>query len=69
MGRYCRTGAMGVWLVAAMVLLAGAQLHNIFWPSVFGRVLITGLVVVANEPRAHRALLRETEWTSGCGTR
>jgi hypothetical protein len=38
--------------VAARVLLAGAQLHNIFWPSVVGRVLTTGHVVVANEPRA-----------------
>jgi signal transduction histidine kinase len=39
--RDCRAGAMGVWLVVAMVLLAGAQLHNFFWPSVFGRVLTT----------------------------
>jgi signal transduction histidine kinase len=39
--RYCGAGALGVWLVVALVLLAGAQLHNIFWPSVFGRVLTT----------------------------
>jgi signal transduction histidine kinase len=28
-----------------MVLLAGAQLHNIFWPSVFGQVLTTADVL------------------------
>jgi hypothetical protein len=60
---------MDAWLMAAMVHLTGAQRHNIFWPSVFGRVLTTGHVVVANEPRAYRALLKETERTSGCRTR
>jgi signal transduction histidine kinase len=43
--RSCRAGAMGVWLVVAMVLLAGAQLHSIFWPSVFGRMLTTADVL------------------------
>src|SRR5207248_1877074 len=43
--RYCRAGAMGVWLVVAMVLLAGAKMHTIFWPSVFGRVLTTADVL------------------------
>jgi signal transduction histidine kinase len=36
---------MGVWLVVAMVLLAGAQLHNILWPSAFGPVLTTADVL------------------------
>jgi hypothetical protein len=43
--RSCRAGALGVWLVGALVLLAGAQLHNLFWPSVFGRVLTTADVL------------------------
>jgi signal transduction histidine kinase len=37
--RSCCAGAMGVWLVVAMVLLAGAQLHNIIWPSASANVL------------------------------
>jgi signal transduction histidine kinase len=43
--RYSCAGAMGVWLVVAMVLLAGAQLHTIVWPSVVGRVLTTADVL------------------------
>ena len=43
--RSCCAGAMGVWLVVAMALLAGAQRHTIFWPSVFGRVLTTADVL------------------------
>jgi hypothetical protein len=43
--RSCRAGAMGVWLVVAMALLAGAQRHTIVWPSVFGRVLTTADVL------------------------
>jgi hypothetical protein len=43
--RSCRAAAMGVWLVVAMALLAGAQRHTIFWPSVFGRVLTTADVL------------------------
>jgi signal transduction histidine kinase/DNA-binding NarL/FixJ family response regulator len=31
----------GGWLVVGMVLLAGAQLHNMFWPSVYSPVLTT----------------------------
>ncbi len=27
------------WLVVAMVLFAGSQLHNVFWPSTYGTVL------------------------------
>jgi signal transduction histidine kinase len=39
--RSCCAGAMGVWLVVALVLLAGSQLHATFWPSAFSQVLTT----------------------------
>jgi signal transduction histidine kinase len=32
---------VGGWLVVGMVLLAGSQLHNMFWPSVYSPVLTT----------------------------
>ena len=33
--------ALGGWLLVAMVLLAGSQLHNLFWPSVYSPALTT----------------------------
>lgn len=32
---------VGSWLVLAMTLFAGSQLHNLFWPSVYSPVLTT----------------------------
>ena len=43
--RTSATGGVGGWLVVAMVLLAGAQLHNLFWPAPFGPVLTTANVL------------------------
>ncbi len=39
--RHSPGGALGRWLVAAMVLHAGAQLHNLFWPSAYSPELTT----------------------------
>jgi signal transduction histidine kinase len=36
-----RRGSVPGWLLAAMVLFAGSQLHNLFWPSSYGLVLTT----------------------------
>jgi signal transduction histidine kinase len=36
-----RRGSVPGWLLAAIVLFAGSQLHNLFWPSSFGAVLTT----------------------------
>jgi len=33
--------ALGGWLVVAMVLMAGSQLHSLFWPSAYSPVLTT----------------------------
>lgn len=35
----------GDWLVIAIVLLAGAQLHSLFWPSMYSSVLTTTSVL------------------------
>jgi signal transduction histidine kinase len=35
----------GGWLLIAMVFLAGSQLHNLFWPSVYSPVLSTADVL------------------------
>jgi signal transduction histidine kinase len=40
--RHGRREALGGWLVVAMVLFAGAQLHQAFWPSTYTPVLTTG---------------------------
>ncbi len=40
--RHLRQDSVGVWLLPAMVLQAGSQLHNLFWPSVYSSVLTTG---------------------------
>ena len=37
--------ALGAWLVFAMLLLAGSQLHNLFWPSSYDPVLTTSDVL------------------------
>lgn len=34
-------GSLRLWLVVAMVLLAGSQLHSNFWPSVYSPVVAT----------------------------
>lgn len=39
--RHRRVLPMGSWLLVAMVLLAGSQLHGIFWPSIYSPVLTT----------------------------
>lgn len=39
--RQARRGAVSGWLLPAMVLLAGSQLHNTFWPSAFSPVVTT----------------------------
>ncbi len=41
-GRHLREDSVGAWLLPAMVLQAGSQLHNLFWPSVYSSVLTTG---------------------------
>lgn len=40
--RQCDSGNVGVWLIIAMILLAGAQLDNTFWPSAFSPILTFG---------------------------
>jgi signal transduction histidine kinase len=39
--RATRSGGIGIWLVIALALLAGAQLHSVFWPSFYGPLLST----------------------------
>ncbi len=39
--RHGRSAMLGGWLLLAMVLLTGSQLHNIFWPSIYSPVLTT----------------------------
>lgn len=39
--RHLAGSRLGIWLVAAMTLLAGSQLHNLFWPSAYSPVLTT----------------------------
>jgi signal transduction histidine kinase len=36
---------LGLWLVAAMALLVGAQLHALFWPSGYGPILTTATLL------------------------
>ncbi len=38
---HARTSRSGDWLVIATALLAGAQLHSLFWPSMYSSVLTT----------------------------
>ena len=40
--RDARRGGLRGWLVVAMVLFAGAQLHNLFWPVAYRPLLTTG---------------------------
>jgi signal transduction histidine kinase len=37
--------ALGSWLLVAVVLLAGSQLHSLFWPSMYSSVLTTTSVL------------------------
>jgi signal transduction histidine kinase len=39
--RCLQDGEMREWLIVALVLLAGVQLHSIFWPSVYTSVVTT----------------------------
>lgn len=39
--RASAAGGIGLWLVLALALLVGAQLHSIFWPSMYSSVLST----------------------------
>ena len=39
--RHSHRESLGGWLAVAMVLLAGSQLHNLFWPSAYSPVLTT----------------------------
>jgi signal transduction histidine kinase len=39
--RRVATDDAGGWLLPATVLLAGSQLHNLFWPSAYGPILTT----------------------------
>jgi len=40
-----RRGTLGSWLVIAMVIWAGSQVHNMFWPSPYNPVLTTADVL------------------------
>jgi len=40
--RRFRANTLPGWLVVAMILLAGSQLHNMFWPSAYNSVVSTG---------------------------
>ncbi len=40
--RHLPAAGMRVWIVMAMVLLAGSQLHNLFWPAAYRPILTTG---------------------------
>ncbi len=42
---HVRSRRFGVWIVIAAVLLAGAQLHSLFWPSMYSSVLTTTSVL------------------------
>jgi signal transduction histidine kinase len=37
--------ALGTWLLIAVVLLAGSQLHSLFWPSMYSSILTTTSVL------------------------
>ena len=39
--RHAGEEGLGRWLVLAMTLLAGAQVHNLFWPSTYSPILTT----------------------------
>lgn len=41
-GRRFARGEAGGWLLLAMLLLAVSQVHNLFWPAAYSRVLTTG---------------------------
>ncbi|CAN5129776.1 hypothetical protein BH23CHL1_BH23CHL1_27130 [soil metagenome] len=38
---FYRRRDLGAWLLIAMVLLAGAQMHNVLWPSIYSPLLTT----------------------------
>lgn len=44
MGQFSR-GQVGAWLLVAVLLLAGTQLHSLFWPSLFSSLLTTTSVL------------------------
>jgi signal transduction histidine kinase len=43
--RYYRVKEVGAWMIVGIVLLAGAQLHSLFWPSMYSSVLTTTSVL------------------------
>jgi len=45
--RHTAVEAFGGWLVVAMVLLAGSQLHSMFWPGAYSPILTTSSLLRA----------------------
>lgn len=45
--RHATTAAFGGWLIVAMVLLAGSQLHSMFWPGAYSPILTTSSLLRA----------------------
>lgn len=43
--RASSSGGIGLWLVLALALQAGAQVHSVFWPSMYSSVLSTTSVL------------------------
>lgn len=43
--RHFPGSALGGWLVAALALFSGAQLHSVFWPSLYSSVLTSASVL------------------------
>lgn len=63
-------GSLGRWLLVAMVLLVGSQLHNSFWPSAYSPVLTTAdmlrlaftlVIVVGSTLELRRIAVQRTE--------
>lgn len=73
--RHFRGTMLGAWLAVAMMLLAGSQLHNLFWPSIyspllttadllrfaFAVVVVVGGILELRRIAAERAVLLEVE--------
>ncbi|HET9659526.1 MAG TPA: HAMP domain-containing sensor histidine kinase [Thermomicrobiales bacterium] len=45
--RHAAVEAFGPWLIVAMVLLAGSQLHSMFWPGAYSPILTTSSLLRA----------------------
>jgi signal transduction histidine kinase len=73
--RYAAAEGLGRWLIVAMTLLVGSQVHNLFWPSAYNPVLTTadllrlgfaaavvvGGIVALRRVAAERAVALEAE--------